>query len=78
MAQTNKIDVEIVTPSGSVHPYKDVNYISFVSSPGGESPGTYGIPAIISDESYKSEGLPMRVLFVNPANVAGLHTERTA
>lgn len=78
MAQSNKINVEIITPGGSVHPYKDVNYISFVSSPGGADPGTYGIPAIITEQRYKDEGLPMKVLFVNPANVSSMHAERTA
>lgn len=78
MAQSNKIDVEVITPTGSVHPYKDVNFISFVSSPGGNDPGTYGIPAIITEDKHKSEGLPMRVLYVNPANIAGLLAHRTA
>lgn len=78
MAQSNKIDVKGVTQNGTSFAFGAVNYISFVSSPGGNDPGTYGIPALISEERVKEEGLPARVLYVNPANIAALEATRTA
>lgn len=80
MAQTNKLDVQVI-PSDDPNvtlTYKDVNYISFVSSPGGQGEGTYGIPAIITENKYKAEGLPLRVLYVNPSNIAAMDVTRTA
>lgn len=80
MPQSNQIDVEVY-PIGEadVEPLKfHVNYISFVSSPGGAGEGTYGIPAVLSDARVKSEGLPVAVLYVNPANIAAMQAVRTA
>jgi len=76
----NKIDVEIfplhdhAEEDGLV--FEDVNYISFVSSPGG-SPGTFGIPAILSDTDKRSER-PVTVLYVNPANIVAMKAVREA
>lgn len=79
MPQTNYIDVE-VNPAGQtdIEPleFKGVHYISYISSPGGSGEGTYGIPAIISEEKFKRLGLPLRVLYVNPHNVVAMLAER--
>ena len=83
MAQTNRIDVTVypreplpeMTDEGlDAVPieFSDVNYISFVSDE------TYGIPAIISEEKYKDEGLPLTVLYVFPANIVAMEATRTA
>ncbi len=77
MSQTNAIDVEIYLPdNATMLGFEDVHYVSFVSSPGGQGEGTYGIPAIITDDRYKREGLPMHVLYVNPANIAAMLATR--
>lgn len=77
--QTNKLTAKVYPLQDGLRlDFTDVNYISFISSPGGQGEGTYGIPAIISEERYKREGLPLRVLFVNPANVAAMDVTRTA
>lgn len=83
MSQQNIMSAEVfpagVDPDGEEQAllFEDINYISFVSSPGGNSGGTYGIPAIIADAHVKDEGLPVTVLYVNPANVAALLVTRT-
>jgi hypothetical protein len=56
--------------------FKNVQYISFVSSPGGAGEGTYGIPALISEDRIKGE-LPVKILYVNPANIAAMEVVRT-
>lgn len=80
MAQENSIDA-VVYPmnedAASIN-FDDVQYVSFVSSPGGATDGTYGIPAKIAEEGVKSDGLPFRVLYINPANIAALELTRTA
>ena len=79
MAQTNEIDVTVF-PIGDAPPidFVGVNYISFISSPGGQGEGTYGIPALIATEQLKNEGLPATVLYVNPANIAAMEATRNA
>lgn len=82
MPQTNSIDVTIYpaaydpTVDGPLE-FTDVHYISFVSSPGGSGEGTYGIPAMIADDRIKREGLPLRVLYVNPGNIAAMEAVRS-
>lgn len=76
MAQTNSIDVTVhpAGEAGAENPngleFKDVNYISLVVF------NTYGIPAIISEQKTKDEGLPVRVLYVNPANIVAMEAVR--
>lgn len=81
MPQSNKIDVFVYPSDDAIDEpltFTDVNYISFVSSPGGADPGTYGIPAIVSETRYKDEGLPLKVLYVNPSNIAAMQAVRKA
>lgn len=81
MPQTNRIDVTIWPAENSdTEPIilSGIHYISFVSSPGGSGEGTYGIPALLSDATRKAEGLPLRVLYVNPANIAAMEAVRHA
>ena len=86
MPQSNLIDVVVYPADQSAAieghaaelEFYDVNYISFVSSPGGSGEGTYGIPAILSDARVKGEGLPVKVLYVNPANIAAIEAVRRA
>jgi hypothetical protein len=78
MAQRNKIDVTVY-PTGEaladnpdgLH-FNDVNYISLIAF------NTFGIPAVISEREKKEEGLPLKVLYINPANVAAIEAVRTA
>lgn len=84
MPQQNKIDV-IVYPADQQNadiidgiPFTNVNYISFVSSPGGAVGGTYGIPAMLSDSRVKGEGLPVKILYINPANIVAMEATRKA
>lgn len=77
MPQTNRLHVEVLPAgeAGAEHgkvPFEDVHYVSFVNEE------SFGIPAIISDERYKGLGLPLRVLYVNPGNVAAMEVTRTA
>jgi hypothetical protein len=77
MPQTNLIDVRIISaPDCTSYDFKGVHYVSFVSSPGGAGEGTFGIPAILSDERRKAEGLPLKVLYVNPANITAMEAVR--
>jgi hypothetical protein len=83
MAQTNRIHVEVYPAheefdAAEALIFEDVNYISFVSSPGGAGEGTYGIPAKIAEDSLKREGLPATILYVNPANIAAMKAVREA
>jgi hypothetical protein len=80
MPQTNKLNVKVypITEPTTSLDFDGVNYISFISSAGGQGEGTYGIPAIITENKYKAEGLPLRVLYVNPHNVAAMDVTRTA
>jgi hypothetical protein len=75
MAQKNCIDVTVFPVAGaSDEPdeliFSDVNYISLISN------DTYGIPAVITDPKVKEEGLPIRVLYVNPTNIAAMEAVR--
>lgn len=76
MPQTNKIRVEIVPKEArndeDVITYEDVNYISLVNSE------TFGIPALITEDRIKAEGLPVRILYVNPENIAAMEAVREA
>lgn len=82
MSQSNSIDVEVYPVGDDIEAgpieFEGVHYISFVSSPGGQGEGTYGIPAILSDSTRKSEGLPLTVLYVNPQNIAAMKATRTS
>lgn len=49
-----------------------VHYISLVSNE------TYGIPALITEDRVKREGLPVKILYINPANVAAFEAERVS
>ncbi len=73
MPQTNRIHVDVYpTGTDDLIAFEDVNYISFVAF------NTYGIPAVIGEEKYKDEGLPLRVLYINPANVVAIDATRSA
>jgi hypothetical protein len=49
----------------------DIDYVSFVSSPGGEHPGTYGKPPLMTpgDPNFDAEE-ELRVAYINPANIS--------
>lgn len=78
MAQRNKITVTVYpsgeplaeNPDGVV--FEDVNYISLITA------DTYGIPALLSEQKTKDEGLPVRILYINPSNVVAYEAVRTA
>lgn len=72
MSQTNKIEARVYPQNSDEVLEFEVNYISFVTEE------TYGIPAILSDASIKTEGLPVRILYVNPSNIAALEAIRIA
>lgn len=77
MAQSNRIDVEVLAAgeAGAEHglmPFSDVHYISFVNN------DSFGIPAVLTEPRVKAEGLPVRVLYVNPTNVAAMVATRRA
>lgn len=84
MPQTNDIDVTVFPKGEDAVPvdFDAVNYISFVSSPGGQGEGTYGIPALLGNDQaaqrVKDEGLPATILYVNPANIACMKVTRNA
>ena len=85
MAQTNHINVKVYPAGGDSGEYEadplefdGVNYVSFVSSPGGQGEGTYGIPAMLADGRVKDEGLPVKILYVNPQNISAMLAERIA
>ncbi len=81
MPQSNSINVAIVPvndESDAPIEFLNIHYISFVSSPGGQGEGTYGIPAILSESRFKAEGLPLRVLYVNPGNIVAMEAERVS
>lgn len=81
MPQNNKNTVTVIPAaeagaaiidSGKSLTFQDVHFVSLVNDE------TYGIPAITSDDRYKQDGLPLRVLYINPRNVAAFFTERIA
>jgi hypothetical protein len=78
MAQRNKIDVTVYPTGeyGADNPngieFSDVNYISLVTSE------TYGIPALLSEQKTKDEGLPVTILYINPSNIVAYEAKRTA
>lgn len=78
MAQRNDITVTVY-PTGEAladHPeglvFENVNYISLVAF------NTFGIPAIISEQKTKDEGLPVTVLYINPGNITAYEAVRHA
>lgn len=73
MPQDNKIDVRVFPADEAVEEpldFRDVHFISFVTG------DTYGIPAVITERQYKDLGLPMKVLYINPANIAAVEAVR--
>lgn len=81
MPQKHNINVKIHPADEAVEEpieFEGIHYISFVSTPGGQGEGTWGIPAILSETRYKADGLPLRVLYVNPANICAMEAERLA
>lgn len=67
----NSISVEVYTSdSDEPHVFADIHYISLVNNE------TYGIPAIISEQDKKDEGLPLRILYVNPHNIVAMQAVR--
>jgi hypothetical protein len=75
LPQSNRLEVDVypsVDPSDEPLHFENINFISYVAF------NTYGIPAVIGEEKYKSEGLPLRVLYINPANVVAVEALRTA
>lgn len=72
MPATNSMEVRVL-PLGDaeIAEYKDVNYISFVNYE------TYGIPALLT-ENHIERQLPVRILYVNPQNVAAVEVVRDA
>lgn len=79
MPQSNRIYIDVY-PAGSDSrlplAFSDVNFVSFVSSPGGRGEGTYGIPALLGESHVKEEGLPFTVVYVNPANITAMRAVR--
>lgn len=72
MSERNSIDITVYpTDDGEPVRVRDVQYLSLVN---GE---TYGIPALITEERIKGE-MPVRILYVNPENVAVIDTLRKA
>lgn len=72
-SDVNQINVQVwQRDSDEPIEFEDINYISLVSNE------TYGIPALIAEERVKTEGLPVRILYINPANVAAIEAERIA
>lgn len=62
--------------------FDGVDFISFVSSPGGAHPGTYGKPPIIAPGTEDFTAASARqgnvtVLYVNPANVTAMQVTKT-
>lgn len=70
MAQGNKISARVLTKSGDLIDFRDIHYISFISDE------TFGKPAIITEDHIKSEGLPIKVLYVSTSNVAAVEAVR--
>lgn len=69
--QRNRIDVRVFPSNDDTElTFKDVNFISFVVF------NTYGIPAVIADAKVKEEGLPVKVLYINPSNIAAVEAVR--
>lgn len=73
--QTNSINVQVYAAGEAgaehiCHEFEDVHYISLVNEE------SYGIPAIISEDNYKNQGLPIRVLYINPTNVVAIQATR--
>lgn len=70
----NKLNVRVLplrSESDVLDEFEDVQFISLVNNE------TYGKPAIISEEA-KDEGLPCRILYVNPQNIVAMEVDRIA
>lgn len=80
MPENNLIDVEVYPTDDAVSDpltFEDVNYISFVSSPGGQGEGTYGIPALLGGkDKVDRDEFPVTILYVNPQNIACMQATR--
>jgi hypothetical protein len=75
MPQSNRLDVDVYPNDGldgDPIKFKDIHYISYVTG------STYALPAVITESKYKDEGLPLRVLYINPANVVAVDATRRA
>lgn len=73
MAQTNELDARIFAkgPDDLIQvDFRAVHYISFVSAE------TYGIPALLTEHRVKDEGLPVKILYVNTANILAMEAVR--
>lgn len=67
----NLIDVTVWATDGSDPiDFENVNYISLVNHE------TFGIPRLISEPRVKSEGLPVKILYVNPTNITAMEATR--
>lgn len=71
MAQENNLTVEV---HGGPDPVvvDNVQYVSFVNA------DTFGIPALISEERIKRDGLPVTVVYVNPDRCTSVKVTRHA
>lgn len=71
----NRINVKVwpAGEAGSAEEPIDVGEVNYISLVNGE---TYGIPALISEERVKTEGLPVRILYINPENVVAIDATR--
>lgn len=75
MPRKNSIDVTVYPADEAVEEgieFTDVQYVSLVNK------DTYGIPALISEDRVKDEGLPVRILYINPENIAAFEAVRKA
>jgi hypothetical protein len=73
--QTNHLNVRVFPADEAVEEpleFLGVHYISLISNE------TYGIPALITERKVKDEGLPVKILYINPANVAAFEAERVS
>lgn len=59
------------TQTDTLYEFTDVNYISLVNNE------TYGIPALITEPRIE-DNLPVRILYVNPQNLAAMEVDRDA
>jgi hypothetical protein len=69
----NTINVRVfpaADETGEPIEFSGINYISLVNEE------TYGIPALIAEERVKLEGLPVKILYVNPQNISAMEAER--
>lgn len=70
-------DTETRRPEHAPIEVEDVDYVSFVSSPGGTHGGTYGKPPIIAPGTDNYQEGEIVVLFLNPANIVAAEVTKT-